>query len=112
MIGTKLPGKWNLGKEGVVIPSFRSIGLERKGCLKETLTNKICKIMNRSNKNGSVIISWDINITRTYTDGQKNELHVDGKLSMEVREYREFIRETVASAVKGIADGIDKEEDE
>ena len=23
----------DLGKEGVVIPSFRSIGLERKGCL-------------------------------------------------------------------------------
>lgn len=32
MIGTKLPRK---GKEGVVIPSFRSIGLERKGCLKK-----------------------------------------------------------------------------
>lgn len=40
MIGTKLLEK---GKEGVVIPSFRSIGLERKGCLKETNRDSVIK---------------------------------------------------------------------
>lgn len=112
MIGTKLPGIWNLGKEGVVIPSFRSIGLERKGCLKETLT-KICKIMNRkSNSKSSVTISWTINVTKTNTEGKTSESHMDGNLSMVVKDYREFIRETVASAVKGIADGIDKDDED
>lgn len=66
----------------------------------------------KSNKNSSVTISWTINVTKTNTEGQKSESHMDGNLSMEVKEYREFIRETVASAIKGVADGIDKEEGE
>lgn len=66
----------------------------------------------KSNKKSSVTISWTINVTKTNTEGKTSESHMDGNLSMEVKDYREFIRETVSSAVKGVADGIDKDDEE
>ena len=77
------------------------------------ITFKIFKIMmTKSNKKSSVVISWTINVTKTDTEGKKSESHMDGNVSMEMKDYREFIRETVSSAIKGVADGIDKNDDE
>lgn len=66
----------------------------------------------KSNKNSSVTISWTINVTKTNAEGQTSKSHMDGNLSMVVNDYREFIRETVASAVKGVADGIYSDDEE
>ena len=67
-------------------------------------------MMTKSNKKSSVVISWTI--TKTDTEGKKSESHMDGNVSMEMKDYRELIRETVSSAIKGVADGIDKNDDE
>ena len=63
-------------------------------------------MMTKSDKKSSVVISWTINVTKTDTEGKKSESHMDGNVSMEMKDYREFIRETVSSAIKGVADGI------
>ena len=68
-------------------------------------------MMTKSNKKSSVVISWTI-ITKTDTGGKESESHMDGNVSMEMKDYRELIRETVSSAIKGVADGIDKNDDE
>lgn len=68
-------------------------------------------MMTKSNKKSSVVISWTI-VTKTDTEGKKSESHMDGNVSMEMKDYRELIRETVSSAIKGVADGIDKNDDE
>lgn len=69
--------------------------------------------MNRkSNNKSSVTISWTINVIKTNTEGKTSESHMDGNISMEVNEYREFIRATVANAVKGVADGIDNDDED
>lgn len=67
-------------------------------------------MMTKSNKKSSVVISWTINVTKN-TEGKKSESHMDGNVSMDMKDYREFIRETISSAIKGIADGIDKNDD-
>lgn len=67
-------------------------------------------MMTKSNKKSSVVISWTINVTKTDTEGKKSESHMDGNVSMEMKDYRD--RETVSSAIKGVADGIDKNDDE
>ena len=67
-------------------------------------------MMTKSDKKSSVVISWTI--TKTDTEGKKSESHMDGNVSMEMKDYRELIRETVSSAIKGVADGIDKNDDE
>lgn len=68
-------------------------------------------MMTKSNKKSSVVISWTINVIKTNTEGKKSESHMDGNVSMGVEDYREFIRETISSAIKGVADGIDKNDD-
>ena len=68
--------------------------------------------MTKSNKKRPVVISWTINGTTTNTEGKKSESHMDGNVSMEMKDYCEFIRETISSAIKGVADGIDKNDDE
>lgn len=67
-------------------------------------------MMTKSNKKSSVVISWTINVTKN-TEGKKSESHMDGNVSMDMKDYREFIRETISSAINGIADGIDKNDD-
>ena len=69
-------------------------------------------MMTKPNKKSSVVISWTIYVTKTDTEGKKSESHMDGNVSMEMKDYRELIRETVSSAIKGVADGIDKNDDE
>ena len=70
--------------------------------------------MNRtkSNSKKTVTISWNIKVSKSNENGNINESNMVGNISMEVTEYRNFIRETVSSAIKGVADGIDKNDDE
>ena len=43
-------------------------------------------MMTKSNKKSSVVISWTINVTKTDTEGKKSESHMDGNVSMEMKD--------------------------
>ena len=66
----------------------------------------------KSNSKKTVTISWNIKVSKSNENGNINESNMVGNISMEVTEYGNFIRETVASALKGVAEGIDKNDDE
>ena len=42
-------------------------------------------MMTKSNKKSSVVISWTI-VTKTDTEGKKSESHMDGNVSMEMKD--------------------------
>ena len=67
--------------------------------------------MENFKNDAKVMIDFQINVTKIENGQTVTSNHMDGKFTVEVNQLRQIIRSSVASAVKGVADGLEDEID-
>lgn len=66
---------------------------------------------NIKKSNAKVIMDFNLNLTAVRNGQTVRNEHMDGKFSMEIDEVKEFIRASVSSALKGVADSLEEKSD-
>lgn len=66
------------------------------------------KTNQKTNRECNVTLTWTVNVSRVGYDGQVTSSRSNGNVTMSVQQVREFIRTVASSAIRGVADGLDK----